>query len=118
VENSLAFDAPADRMAARRCSADERWFFFWLAVSGSSYTHSRTWAWRSLMSSLRHTKVGGSSSGMGALTEDSEWPSWWHIEYSVLHVAQVAFLQTHGCTGFLILGQRRASWSVNAHPRH
>jgi len=29
---------------------------------------------------------------MEALTEDSEWPSWWHIEYSVLHVAQGAFL--------------------------
>jgi len=55
---------------------------------------------------------------MGALTEYSAWPLWLHFEHSVLHVGQVAFFQTHGCTGFLIMGQRRASWSVNAHPQH
>jgi len=48
----------------------------------------------------------------------SAWPFRLHFVHSVLHVAQVAFLQTHGCTIFLIMVQRRASWSVTAHPRH
>jgi len=116
--NTSRSPSPTDGIAAKRRLDDNRWFVCCAAVKGSSAMSTRTRACISTTSSLGHTIVGGPLSGTGSTTENALWLFSSRLEHAVLHVGQIAFLHTQGCKGLLIKGQRLASWSLKAHPRH